>query len=242
MSLILPPICACLQWWINYNVAANEHVQNSVVACLELPKTLLSVTKTEEDMFSCHSQETHIRRISRAHGKVGNKRSSVSSIKHQWRKQDGSGCPTPGETIWWCGAPPSVILSWWWCMAGIWKPSPSRIGQYHHAEEDCSEKKRGCDPWYRMTPLQKGSRGTKGECLILFNTTRSVFLLLKQQKSESFLGKKINRHFFWSREAASSGEMRPNEKSGEEKKNIFSQDPWADKNHHLSLALRFSKD
>lgn len=80
MSLILPPICACLQWWINYNVAANEHVQNSVVACLELPKTLLSVAKTEEDMFLCHSQETHIRRISRAHGKVGNKRSSVSSI------------------------------------------------------------------------------------------------------------------------------------------------------------------
>lgn len=154
MSLILPPICACLQWWINYNVAANEHVQNSVVACLELPETLkCGKDWQKEDMFPCRSQETHIRRISRAHAKVGNKQSSVSSIKHQWRKQDGSGCPTPGETIWRCGAPLSVILSWWWCIAVIWQPSPSRIGQYHHAEDGCGEIKGGCDPWYGMTPF-----------------------------------------------------------------------------------------
>lgn len=27
------------------------------------------------------------------------------------------------------------------------------------------ETKGGCDPWYRMTLLQKGNRGVKGECV-----------------------------------------------------------------------------
>lgn len=177
MRLISLPICARLQWWTNYNMAA-ERIYISV--WLHVRSYLGPLRNNINWKQNYNSEST--RNLYHVHNKCTCKNGG-GGLSIQPLSEDSVPLRETGRewlSVAWRGRPdnsaPTVILFSQWCMDVVRHQSPSRTSQYYYAEECNSRTMGDCDPCYGMTKLHQGGGEAYRRRFVLFNITRSAAL------------------------------------------------------------------